>query len=290
MKRATFVLCAFFLIVTVIACDFAGITFDLGGGGEEPAVAQPQNMPVEAGIDAPSNGSVFQMGPVDIAYHASSTEGVSVVELSIDGTVVSSITSPDANQKVVALKYTWNPPASGNHTLQVRAQNKAGAWSNFATAAVTIQGEQPPAQQQGQQSTNTPEPTDTPEPTATPKDMTIFDIEHSKDTFYYGGGGCNRELTITAKVSQPEKAYVVVLFIRLVDKEGEGTKGWDSGRAMSKKGSDGDYSVTLFSENIPNYSAYDYASMNYQIVVQDKAGNYLARSEVIKKVSLEICP
>ena len=283
MKQATYVLCAFFLILTVIACDFAGITLDLGGGdGGEPVTTQPQNLPVEAGIDSPSNGSAFQMGPIDIAYHASSTEGVSVVELSIDGAVVSSITSPDANQKVVALKYTWNPPASGNHTLQVRAQNNAGAWSNSATAAVTVQG--------SPQATNTPGPTDTPEPTATPKDMTISDIQHSKDKFYYGGGGCNRELTISAKVSQPEKAYVVVLFIRLVDKEGEGTKGWDSGRAMSKKGNDGEYSVTLFSESIPNYSAYDYASMNYQIVVQDKAGNYLARSEVIKKVSLDICP
>ena len=85
------------------------------------------------------------MGPVDIAYHASSLEGVSVVELSIDGAVVSSIASPDSSTKVVALRYTWNPPSAGSHTLQVRAQNKSGAWSNFATSAVTIQGAQPPA-------------------------------------------------------------------------------------------------------------------------------------------------
>ena len=152
MKRTALILGVSFLILTVIACDFAGFNIDLGGSGDdsikEPPTSQPQGLPVEVGIDAPFNGAALQMGPVDIAYHASSTEGVSVVELSIDGAVVSSIASPDASQKVVALRYTWNPPAAGNHTLQARAQNKSGAWSNFATVAVSIQGAQ---QQQSNQ-------------------------------------------------------------------------------------------------------------------------------------------
>ena len=287
MKRTTFVFCAFFLILTVIACDFAGMTIDLGGGdGGEPATTQPQNLPVEVGIDSPSNGSALQMGPVEIAYHASSTEGVSVVELSIDGTVVSSITSPDANQKVVALKYTWNPLASGNHTLQVRAQNKAGAWSNSATAAVTIQG----ASQQSPQATNTPEPAKTPEPTATPDKVTIYDVKHDKDKFFYGGGTCgSREITISAKVTKPEDVYSLVLFIRFYDNEGAGTTKWDGGHAMSKKGDD-TYSITLASNKITNYNAYEFAALNYQMVATDKQRNNLARTEVFKDITLDICP
>jgi len=54
--------------------------------------------------------------------------------------------------------------------------------------------------------------------------------------------------------------------------------------------SDGHFSVTLFSESIPNYNAYEYNVVNYQIVVQNKSGNNLARSEVIKKLELERCP
>lgn len=297
MKRSWLIFVSLLLAIVLVACDIAGLSIDLGMGGggsasPEPQAQQPVQGPVEAGIDSPANGSVLQMAPVEIAYHASSADGVATVELAIDGAVVSAIESPDASQKVVALKYTWNPASAGNHNFSARAKSKTGSWSNFSIVNVTVQGSQAQQQQQQQQqapqATATTAPTNTPEPTPTPKDMTIYDVKASKDLFYYGGGGCNRENTISAKITQPEKAYVVVLFIRLVDKEGEGTSGWDSGRAMSKKG-EGEYSVTLFSEKIPHWSDYDFASMNYQIVVQDKAGNRLARSEVFKNVSLHTC-
>jgi hypothetical protein len=57
---------------------------------------------------------------------------------------------------------------------------------------------------------------------------------------------------------------------------------------MSKK-SDGSYSVTLFSEKIPNYNQFEFAAMNYQIKVQDKGGSILAGTEVFKDVRLQIC-
>jgi hypothetical protein len=299
MKRAALIIGVLFLVLTVIACDFAGFTIDLGGDSngndsiKDPPTAQPQNAPVEAGIDAPSSGAVLQMGPVDVAYHASSLEGVSVVELSIDGAVVSSIASPDASTKVVALRYTWNPPAAGSHVLQVRAQNKSGAWSNFATSSVTIQGAPPAATQQAPQApqaTNTPEPTKTTEPTATPDKVTIYDVKYDKNKFYYGGGGCgSREITISAKVTKPEDVFSVVIFIRFFDNEGAGTSKWDAGHAMSKK-SDGSYSITLASNKITNYNMYEFTAMNYQLVATDKNRNNLARTEVFKDIQLNVCP
>ena len=90
MKRVLILGSALLLILTVMACEFAGITLDLGGGDGGGSAAAP----VEAGIDSPANNATLQMAPVEIAYHASSTDGVSAVELSIDGTVVSSITTP----------------------------------------------------------------------------------------------------------------------------------------------------------------------------------------------------
>ena len=297
MKRAAFIFGVLFLVLTVLACDFAGINVDLGGNdngsADEPPSSQPQAAPVEAGIDGPPDLSVLQMGPVDIAYHASSLEGVAVVELSIDGAVVSSVASPDASTKVVALRYTWNPPAPGSYILQVRAQSKNGAWSNLVTSALTIQGaqpQQPVPQQQAPQLPQAPQPTKTPEPTATPDKVTIYDVKHDLDRFYYGDGSCgSREITISAKVARPEEVFSVVLFNRFFDNEGGSTSKWDAGHAMSKK-SDGTYSITIASSKITNYNLYRYAVMNYQMVATDKNRNNIARTEVFKDIQLNRCP
>lgn len=284
MKKVLILVSASVLILTLLACEFAGITLDLGGGGGSGG---SKAAPVEAGVDSPGNNATLLMAPVDIAYHASSTDGIAAVELSIDGAVVSSIASPDSDQKVVALKYTWNPTTAGSHTIRVRAQSSGGSWSDFYGVMVTVQeGEQSQQQPTAQDQPQTP--TSTPEPTATPKDVTLYDVKTDKKIFYYGGGGCNREITISANVTQPEKVYAMILFIRFFDNEGGGTSKWDSGRAMSKKSGDL-YSVTLFSEKIPNYNQFEFAAMNYQIKVQDKAGNILAGTEVFKDVTLEIC-
>jgi len=288
MKRTKIVVTGLILLLVIIACDIGPISIDLGGGGGS---SQPQVAPVEAGIDSPANGASLPMGSVEIAYHATSTEGVSSIELSVNGEVVSSIASSDSSQKVVALKYTWQPNISGSHIIRVRAQNSAGAWSDFSTATVNIEGGQQVQQPQDPPAVaDQPKATDTPSPTATPEEMTIHNIEHNLDKFYYGNGACgSREITISADVTHPDDAFAAILFIRFWDKEGAGTTKWDSGRAMARK-SDGHFSVTLFSESIPNYNAYEFAVVNYQIVVQNKSGNNLARSEVIKKLELERCP
>jgi hypothetical protein len=243
----------------------------------------------------------LQMGPVIISYHATSTDGVSVVELSIDGAVVSSISSPDASQKVVALKYTWNPTNAGGHNLSVRAQSKTGAWSNIAISAVTIQGaaqqpapQQPapqqPAPQQAPQATSTTSPTNTPQPTATPDTVTITNVKYDHKQFYYGKTSCGpTEITITASVTRPQDVFSVVLFNRFFDNEGGGTSAWDGGHAMSDKGN-GNFSITLPSNTITNYHLYDYGVMNYQLVATDKMRNNLARTVVFKDILLSICP
>ncbi len=283
MKRIKVVITVLMLLLVIIACDIGNLSVDLGGGGES---RQPQGQAVEAGVDSPSNGATLPMGPVEIAYHATSTEGVSAVELSINGEVVSSFASPDSDQNVIALKHIWQPSVSGSHTIRVRAQNSVGAWSDFSAVTVNIEdGQQDPPSEP-----ETPKEPDTPSPTATPEDMTIFNLEHDLDKFYYGGGTCgSREVTISADITHPDDVYAAILFIRFYDNEGGGLTKWDTGRVLGRK-SDDHFSATLFSENIPNYNAYESASINYQIVVQDKAGNSLARSEVIRKLQLERCP
>ena len=58
-------------MLLLMSCEFAGVTIDFGNGSS----SQPAAAPVEAGVDSPANGSALQMAPVDISYHASSTDG-----------------------------------------------------------------------------------------------------------------------------------------------------------------------------------------------------------------------
>jgi len=286
MKRLKVVFYAVVVMFSLLACEFAGINIDLGGGEEEPS----QVVGVEAGIDSPPDGANLNMEPVEIAYRASCPDGIAAVELSIDGEAVNSFSSPASDQEVVALKYTWYPTAAGSHTIRVRAQNSAGLWSDFSASTVNIAGEavaSPPAQQ----AQESPQPTSqVAQPTETPKEFAFFDIKHDKDKFYYGSSSCgSREITISTRVNQPDKVFAAYLFTRFYDKEGGGVSTWDAGHPMKRINND-TYSVTLESKKIANYDMFEYAIMNYQIVVQDKVNSVYARSEVVKQVTLEICP
>jgi hypothetical protein len=262
------------------------MSIDLGFGGDGDS-GQAKGAAIEAGIDSPSNGATLQMEPVEIAYHATSTEGVSSIELSINGEVVSPYTSPDTSQKVVALNYTWEPKVSGSHTIRMRAQNSEGTWSDFSAATVNVED----GKQESPSESDIPEEPETLPPTKTPEDLTIFNVKHSLDKFYYGDGSCgSREVTISADITHPDDAYAATLFTRIYDNDGGGglTK-WDSGRGMGRK-TDTHFSATLISNNIPNYNSYKHAVMHYQIVITDKNDNRLEATDVIKKLLLERCP
>lgn len=287
MRRMKYLIYIVLILSIVLGCEFAGISIDFGGGDSSSGAAS-ESIALEAGVDSPANGANLPMAPVEIAYHASSSNGVAAVELSINGEVVSSIATPGSDQKLVALKYTWQPTVSGSHTIRVRAQSTAGGWSDYSAATVNVEGgqkeEAPQVEKEEEKPTKKPEPTDTPE------GVEFFDIKHDKDKIYYGNNACgSHELTISTRVTNPDDVYVVVLFIRFADKESAGYTKWDSGRAMSNKGGDL-YSVTLTGEKLPNYNAYEFAVLRYQIVAQDKAGNSIARTEVMEDLNLEFCP
>jgi len=287
VKKVSYIVFLFLLFI-VLACDIGPVSIDLGIGGEGSKSSSGQ---IDVGVDSPSNGATLPLRPVDISYHATSTEGLSAVELSINGGVVNTFANPDSTQKVIALSYSWQPSTGGRHTIRVRAMDSKGVWSDYSASTLNIEADQQPAKQENSEpATAAEKATDTPSPTATPDEMTIFNIKHDLDKFYYSGSSCgSREVTISADITHPDEAFAAILFIRFWDKEGGGLSNWDSGRAMGRK-TDEHFSATLASNKIPNYNAFEFAVMYYQIVVQDKAGNRIARSEVIKELLLERCP
>jgi hypothetical protein len=277
------------LALLLASCGSGGITIDLGGDSSSD---KPEVAPVEVGVDAPANGTTLPMAPVNIAYHASCTDGISAVELSINGEVVNSFATPGSDQQVVALQYNWQPAVSGSHTIRVRAQSTSGAWSDYAAATVTIQAPAAPVvvEQEENKPKNEEKEEEEPKPTKTPEGITLFEIKHDRDKFFYGGNSCgSREVTITARVTNPEDVYQLVLFTRFADRESSSYTKWDSGHAMSKKDKDL-YSITLTSNKIANYNAYEFAVMRYQIVVEDKDGDRSVRTEVMEDILLEVCP
>ncbi len=129
-----------------------------------------------------------------------------------------------------------------------------------------------------------------PEPTDTPSTPYIYDVSHDVDKFYYKNGTCGpTKITISLKVSDPDKVWSVVMFTRFLDKEGAGQTKWDTGHAMNPKGDD-TYSITLESSKITNFNVYEFAVFRYQFVATDKNRNEVTRTVVFEDISYEICP
>lgn len=298
-KRMLKITIAASLMVVMLACNIGPLSIDLGGGGgsDSPAGEAGTAAGIETGINAPAQGAALSAGPVEIAYYATSVDGVATVELSVNGEILSMVSNPDTSEQVVALKYTWEPEVSGSHTIRVRAMDAKGSWSDYAAVTVNVaappqtqpdsQAEQPDQddteqdQDQGQDDNAPPES----------DEMEIYNVKHDKDLFYYGGNSCGaKKITIEADVTHPEDAYAAIIFFRFWDKEGEGLSSWSSGNAMTKE-SDGHFSITMESDKIPNYNQFEFAILYYQIKVQSKPPNpeILAGTEVIKEIELQIC-
>jgi len=290
MKRTLFFL-SFLLILSLLAgCD-SGITIDLGSQPSTSSSSSTTNSagPVTAFIDSPANNSSFGMQPVEVNYHATAANGIATLELSLDGTVLTTTASPDLAQQYVAVKYTWTPATPGSHVLRVRAQDSKGEWSAFTQAMVTIQGEA----QQVQPTTQAPAvpaATNTPQPTPTLVGVQLVSLTKSTNIFYFNATSCGpMEVTFTLKLSNPQDVKYVYLFARLFSNEGEGTSNWDGGHIMRDRGN-GEYTLTLAKKDITNPSGYDRATLNYQFVAKDKGNADLLRTSVYKDVTYNSCP
>lgn len=91
-------------------------------------------------FDAPLDGSVYPLGPVEITSHSSDPSGIAMVEFSYNESIFSTLPSSDSKKSLVVMEQTWYPPDPGHYTLRVRAQNKAGAWGSYTMVDITIGG------------------------------------------------------------------------------------------------------------------------------------------------------
>jgi Ig-like domain from next to BRCA1 gene/Bacterial Ig domain len=88
-------------------------------------------------IDSPPSGTSFQVGDsVQVRSTATDSQGVTRVELQVDGAVVRTDSSPTSRgQARISIVQMWQAAGPGKHNLVVRAYNASGA---FATAGIAI--------------------------------------------------------------------------------------------------------------------------------------------------------
>jgi len=274
-----------FLILLILTIEIAGCgPLSANGGSNTP----------RAWFDAPLPGTVVRPpNPCQIVAHGSSPNGIAAFELSINGAVKANIPSPDTQGSLVTLTQDCGLSEPGEYLLQLRAQDKNGNWSGFAETSLIIaagetQNGTPPAPTETVTPTTTATPTLIPSPTPTLPPTGGVTIESiSTDLVYLGNASCGTlDATITARATAPKGITVVVLFYRF--ETGNSSSGFES-VAMNPIGGDL-YQRTLnptslFGGTIP----FDQATLQYQVVVQQKDGDTSIRTPVMADIAVQAC-
>jgi hypothetical protein len=266
----------------------------------------PASSPVSGGsyawIDAPLNGFQLPLSAYDVVYHGSDASGVSRVELRINDELVSSSENPAPGEHLATLHFTWIPPAPGTYTLQARAQNPGGAWSDEAIVTVNVvepTATPSPTPAATGTATATAKPTATPTITISPTSLPASFTEPNITPLVYSHmADCpGHSIMATIGASDPDGVKVLVLFYRLRDKNSGQASDWQS-IAMnlfvqdqytrtfepSSSGELHNWAQLRFNEYGLGWEAW----LDLQFVIQDNRGE-MTRSRVYSDVTLMAC-
>ena len=265
----------------------------------------------QAWIDDPLDGMRLPLKPYTLTLHSSDPLGISLIEVSINGRVLATLTNPDPAQLLVYQTQNWEPTAPGRYVIGVRAMNSAKIWSAEELATVEIEDTSVP--------TYTPTPiiatltytptatettTETATGTATPTliptlTFTLtptvlgFSAQVSTRVFNYQRD-CRPnpgQVTITVTVTNTAQVRNIYLFFHLKSQTDDTLTGWES-VVMVPQGN-GKYQTTMVWSEIPNLSAISAHGLSawfeYQFVADDTSGAILGRSQVFSDIALMPC-
>jgi hypothetical protein len=92
----------------------------------------------QAWIDAPLHESTHPVAPMEVVVHGADPGGVAMIELSVNGEVLSRKPPPDTAAALITSKVLWDPLAAGQYVLVARSQNHAGVWGAQTSSVVTL--------------------------------------------------------------------------------------------------------------------------------------------------------
>lgn len=138
-------------------------------------------------IDVPVNGRTIPEGTeVEINGHASSPEGLSRVEIWINGTLEFTLTGFSSEEDLSRFTQTWTPPGPGEYTIQAIAVGIDGTLSEPGTTRIYVGSDSPtPVVTEVHTPTHTPVSTLTPTPTTPPE--VVIDFWAEPSTIVAGG-------------------------------------------------------------------------------------------------------
>jgi hypothetical protein len=108
------------------------------------------NLPASTGgvsvwLDVPLDGLAFDAPqPIKIEGHASSANGISRIEIWINGALLTTINNPPMQGNLTTFNLEWTPPAEGEYTIQALAFSADGTASLPDSARVTFGASTPP--------------------------------------------------------------------------------------------------------------------------------------------------
>ena len=247
-------------------------------------------------FDMPLPDTVFYPpNPCRVLAHGASPNGIALFELSINNNVIANIPNSDSQTTLATLQDECSPLQPGKNLLALRAQDRAGVWSEYAETTVILDvSNVPPTETE----TDSPRVTDTPAPTATatliptltptlapvigpPDELSITAV--STWVVYVGNPSCGpMETVVTAHALASKGIAAVFLFFRFPGMDFQNV-------SMSSAGNDlyqGTISMpSLFGNSIP----FDQAILEYQVVVQQSDGDISLRTPVLADIEARAC-
>jgi hypothetical protein len=263
-----------FVLLLTVALLLSACNLPVASGGE-----------TRAWIDAPLDGMHLLVQPYSIIFHGSDPHGISHMEVSINGSVLTTLPNPQTAKTLVYLTQTWQPQGPGRYIIRVRAENTAGAWSKQDLVTVEVAGAATPTLTATLTPTSTP--TFTPSSTQTAVVGVNFFNTSSPKQVYHGVCTPNQVL-FAVSVTPPQNVQTVTLFTRLEDATGAPRSAWDQGTAMKVQGN-GIFQRNLPTSALPVVGQFNSGLLAYQFVATDASGTILARSPVYNDIQLGRC-
>jgi len=266
----------------------------------------------QAWIDTPLDQSALPLAPVLIVAHGYDPSGVALFELSVNGAVANTAAPTVANGNLYQISESWNPPASGNYTLTIRAQGTAGAWGAPASVSITVGLTLPtPIETSTLPITPSPEPTITaglpasatptapqvaamrptapPLPTNTPKptsDAVTFSHSVTNKVLKVGGCGGPTSTTINVKITNPGRVQTVMFYP--VFHAQNGNVSVVDPTALDANGT-GKFKKDIAIIDSPRTENLTLGSYSYHFVALDGNGKEVGRSNDFSDLSITHC-
>jgi hypothetical protein len=262
-----------------------------------------------AWIDAPLHESSHPVAPLEIVLHGSDPSGISLIEVAVNGEVLSRRPPDDPQSPLAVSRVIWDPHQAGQFVLVARAKSQAGAWSAETSSVVTLTGADSIARQ-AEPLTPTSRPTATrtltpretlistatPVDTSTPTEAALASVERvriSTDRVSYEGGGrcAPTEVEILVRAFHPDGIQAMVLFYRLRNAESGEETGYFT-RAMNPLGNDL-YSLTVnpASEiiSLVGFPGSGDGILQHQAVIQTNQGDTGVRTPLLSDITVAGC-